>query len=690
MSNHSSQVRAAKPEYQPFFSFCRGVLTLALVSLIFSGCGEGTNDRSAIQNESSEPDQATEVEMPATQEAQSKPAPSSSENKVVEPDAIVKSLETRGQQQRDALAAASVYHDFQFADGLEASGITFEHRVVEDAGKFYKPVHYDHGNGVAVADIDGDDLLDLYFTTQIGGNELWRNLGQGKFENVTATAGVALEDRISVAAAFADIDNDGDPDLFVTTVKMGNVMYENNGKGQFTDITETAGLGYLGHSSGSVIFDFNRDGLLDLFLTNVGVYTTDKKGEGGYYVGFQDGFSGHIYPERTEASLLYQNQGNNKFKEVSSEMNLEHDGWSGDASSCDVNDDGWPDLYVLSMQGDDVLYINQEGESFVDKTAEYFPKTPWGAMGVEFFDFNLDGVMDLYVTDMHSDMNKAQTVFSKTDTSSDFEAKKSEAWCAIEYTDEYLQGAANNIFGNAFYVSSGDGKFNEVSDQIGAETFWPWGLTAADLNADGYEDVFVTGGMGFGYRYGINSVLLNDAGKQFVSAEFPLGVEPRAENMKTAFVLDCSGADQSHPYCRGRTGEIPFAEARSTRSSVIFDVENDGDLDLVTIDMNDRPLFLTSNLSDKKSIQYLQLRLIGKDSNRDGLGAKITLKTGTQNYTRYHDGKSGYLAQSSAPIYFGLGSGAAVDQIEIVWPTGKTQVVSDGIELNRIVTVVEE
>ena len=658
--------------------------------LLFSGCSESTNDRVENEDESVQPAQAPSEETSATKEVPLESAKASNENKVVVPGDIVKGFEARAQQQGESLANASVFHDFQFADGLGPSGVTFVHRVVEDAGKFYKPVHYDHGNGVAVADIDSDGLLDIYFTTQIGGNELWRNLGEGKFQNVTETAGVSLDDRVSVAAAFADIDNDGDPDLFVTTVKMGNALYENDGKGHFTDITEASGVGYLGHSSGSVFFDFNRDGLLDLFLTNVGVYTTEKKGEGGYYVGFQDGFSGHIYPDRTEASILYQNLGKNQFKDVSQEMNLVHEGWSGDASSCDVNQDGWPDLYVLSMQGDDILYINQEGKSFVDQTAEYFSKTPWGAMGVEFFDFNLDGVMDLYVTDMHSDMNKAQTVFSKTETSTDFEAKKSEAWCAIEYTDEYLMGAANNIFGNAFYVSRGDGKFDEVSDQIGAETFWPWGLTAADFNADGYEDVFVTAGMGFGYRYGINSVLLNDAGKQFVPAEFRLGVEPRAENLKTAFVLDCSGADQSHPYCRGRTGEIPFSEARSTRSSVVFDIENDGDLDLVTIDMNDRPLFLVSNLSEKKSIQYLQLRLIGKSSNRDGLGAKITLKAGSQSYTRYNDGKSGYLAQSSAPIYFGLGDKNAVDQIEIVWPNGKTQVVTDGIELNRIVTVVEE
>ena len=110
-------------------------------------------------------------------------------------------------------------------------------------------MHYDHGNGVAVADVDGDGLDDLYFVTQVGANELWRNLGGGRFENVTAAAGVGVADAIGVTASFADIDNDGDPDLYVTTVRGGNVLFENDGNGAFRDISAASGLDYVGHSS---------------------------------------------------------------------------------------------------------------------------------------------------------------------------------------------------------------------------------------------------------------------------------------------------------------------------------------------------------------------------------------------------------------------------------------------------------
>src|SRR5262249_45826877 len=182
------------------------------------------------------------------------------------------------------------FHDFQFEDHYESSGIRFEQHVVDDAAKNYKAVHYDHGTGLAVADVDGDGLLDIYFVNQLGGNQLWRNLGHGRFENITQSAAVGLDDKISVTASFADIDNDGLPDLFVTTVRMGNVLFKNLGHGKFQDITRESGLGYVGHSSGAVFFDFNNDGLLDLFLCNVGIYTSDEKGRGGDYGAYSGAF----------------------------------------------------------------------------------------------------------------------------------------------------------------------------------------------------------------------------------------------------------------------------------------------------------------------------------------------------------------------------------------------------------------
>ena len=603
-------------------------------------------------------------------------------------------LQTRKQEQLELVGESGVLHDFKFSDQWEASQIRFMHRVVDDAGKTYKPVHYDHGNGVAVADVDGDGHGDLYFCNQVGGNQLWRNRGDGTFEDITQRAGVGVADRISVTASFADVDNDGDPDLYVTSVRQGNLLFENDGTGRFKDISSDSGLDHQGHSSGAVFFDYDRDGLTDLFLANVGQYTTDtlrmavndvttrdrEPGEFHFYDGYKDAFGGHLKPERTEPSILFRNTGQNRFVDVSEQTGLIDASWTGDASPIDRNQDGWPDLYVLNMQGHDQYWENVEGKSFVNKSREVFPSTPWGSMGIKVFDYNNDGNMDIYITDMHSDMSK--TVLP--------EQEKLKA--QMRWAESFLaRGGIPSIYGNALFENDGSGGFKEVSDWIGAENFWPWGLSVGDLNADGHEDVFIASSMNYPFRYGANSVLLNNRGEEFLDSEFVLGVEPRRDGRTTTpwFELDCSGADKDHDGCKGREGRVVVTAALGSRSSVIFDLDGDGDLDIVTSDFNSEPMVLVSNLAQTHDIRYLKVGLIGAQSNRDGLGATVKVTAGDQTWTKVHDGQSGYLSQSLTPLYFGLGQAATVDQIEVIWPSGQTQTHPGPIQANDLLELQE-
>lgn len=599
-------------------------------------------------------------------------------------------LETNKKAQLDALAKSSVDFRFSFTNVIESSGITFRHTAVDDAAKNWKPAHYDHGSGLAVADVDADGWPDLYFVNQWGRNELWRNAGGLKFENITGQAGLAMEKLVSVGAAFGDLDNDGLPDLVVTTVLNGSRVFRNRGAGKFEDLSQDSGLGNPAHSSGLVLFDFDNDGLLDIFICNVGNYTLPEKGSGGFQLAYPDAFKAHLEPARSEQSRLYKNLGGLKFRDVSDASQLRHFGWSGEAAFADVNDDGLMDLYVLSMQGDDKLYLNRGG-SFAEDTHRFFPKTPWGAMGVKFFDYNQDGRFDLYVTDMHSDMTDSQTKAGKREFSRTFEKSKSEQWCSTEWSDAFLQGASNNIFGNALYANRGNGVFAEVSQTTGAETYWPWGPSVGDLNADGTEDVFVTAGMGYPFRYGINSVLLNDGGQRFVDAELALGVEPRQSGIEIEyFTLDCSGADKEHSICRHRKGEVRVIGSTSSRSSAMVDLDGDGDLDLVTNDMNDRPQILQSNLAQRGPVNFLKVVLRGSQSNRDGLGARVILTSETGKiYHRRHDGKSGYLSQSALPLYFGLGESTILSKLEVKWPSGRSQVVTTGLQANGTIVLEE-
>ena len=597
-------------------------------------------------------------------------------------DAGADTLEARSKAELATVGRFKVFHGFRFADRQPESGITFAHQIVDDAGKTYKAAHYDHGNGITVADVDGDGLTDVYFTSQLGGNELWKNLGNGTFRNVTAEAGVGLADRISVSASFADVDNDGDQDLYVTTVRMGNALFENDGKGKFRDVTKPSGVGYVGHSSGAVFFDYDRDGRLDLFVVNVGKYTTETRGRGGYYVAYENAFQGHTFPERTERSVLYRNiggVGGIRFADVTDKTGLVDNGWSGDATITDFNEDGWPDLYVLNMQGDDHYWENQGGKTFVEKTAQLFPKTSWGAMGVKAFDYDNDGRMDLFVTDMHSDMV------------GDIPPQDEKAKFPPKEEIPVLQGAANNVFGNSFYRNLGNGKFEEMSDALNLENYWPWGVSVDDLNADGWDDVVITSSMNFPFRYGVNSVLLNNRGEGFRDSASILGVEPRrgGRTRKPWFTLDCSGEDRGHNQCTGKTGSYTVTGTLGTRSSAIFDIDKDGDLDIVTNEFNSEPLVLVSDLAQQKKIQWVKVRLQGTASNRNALGAVVKVHAGKRVLTKVMDGASGYLSHSILPLYFGLDEAKAVERIEVRWPSGHTQTVKGPVEVNSTVDVIE-
>jgi hypothetical protein len=608
-------------------------------------------------------------------------------------------LVERARQEAVLATQSRVVHDFRFTDQRPASGITFENRVVDDAGRAYKLAHYDHGSGLCAADVDGDGLPDLYFVTQLGTNDLWKNVGDGRFVNVTARAGLELPDAIAVGCAFADIDNDGDPDLFVTTVRHGNRLFENLGPGTFRDITAQAGVGYVGHSSGAVFFDYDGDGLLDLFLTNVGVYTSDARGRGGYYVALSDAFLGHLHPERAEASILYHNLGGNRFKDVSREVGLVDLSWSGDATTLDVNDDGFPDLYVLDMQGGDHLWLNEGGKRFRDATAKYFPKAPWGSMGAKVCDVDGDGRLDLFVTSMHPDMwvNIAP---------GDWAAEGRKADTATVAGGMLPEGKARFIFGNELFANRGGGRFEEISDSVGVETYWPWGPSVDDLNADGWDDVFIAAGMNFPYRYGINSVLLNEGGRRFLPSEFVVGVEPRPNGVtqQVWFTLDCNGADRDHPFCGpcahpesmggacrvDAAGHLTMMGSLGTRAGVALDLDGDGDLDIVTNEFNAPPQVLVSDLAARPRVHFLKVRLRGTRSNREGLGAQVTvvLPDG-RRILKVLDGKSGYLSQSDLPLYFGLADADHAGAIEVHWPSGRRQSVLGPLKAGQTIEVIE-
>jgi hypothetical protein len=260
----------------------------------------------------------------------------------------------------------------------------------------------------------------------------------------------------------------------------------------------------------------------------------------------------------------------------------------------------------------------------------------------------------------------------------------------MQWPEEFRGDGSTSIWGNSLFLKEGPGRYREASDALNLENYCPWGPSVGDLNADGFDDVFIASGMNFPFRYMINPLRLNDRGQRFVDAEFLVGTEPRAGGVATPwFEIDASGKDKDHIEAEGMTGRVSIWGSRGTRSSAIFDLDNDGDLDIVTNEFGTGPMVLVSNLTERTKVRYLQVKLTGTTSNRSAIGAVVKVTAGGTTYTKVMDGNSGYLSHSVYPLYFGLGSAESVERIEVLWPSGKSQVLTAPPAINSTIEVKE-
>jgi hypothetical protein len=558
-----------------------------------------------------------------------------------------------------------------FVDVAEEAGLNFRMNFLpNEQGETFKINLYDHGCGLAVGDFDGDGHDDIFFCNQLGRCALFRNKGDGTFEDVTEKAGVGLGDRICVGATWVDYDNDGKLDLFVSSTRGGNVLFHNEGNGRFRDVTKDAGLEKIAHSQTAVFFDYDGDGHLDLFLANTAEWTRDDFDKSSHYFPGKGeaGGLGQVIHSKKEANVLYHNNGNGTFTDVTQGSGLEGRGWAGDALAFDYDGDGKPDLFVTCMFGRCQLYHNDGGGKFSDVTLKVLGKTPWGGVGAKLLDFNNDGRLDLFVADMHSDMwmGKDDTHWS-LERAKRFETKKFRYYNGpMVDTDPTLAEEEKRLgrdvgfnhdevlFGNALFRNDGGGKFTEVSDAAGAETFWPWGAAAGDFDNDGHEDLFIPSGMGYPFYYWPNYLLMNKGNGTFVDRALELGVEPPRH---------------------GEFLEKPVAgkpAARSSRCAVTADFTGTGRLDIAVNNFNDRPYLLRNQMPRRN---YVEFSLRGTVSNRDAIGAVVRIYRGGQIMTRMVQTASGYLSQSSHTLHFGLGDKPDFDRIEVTWPGGRKQVL---------------
>ncbi|EDY82676.1 FG-GAP repeat domain protein [Verrucomicrobiia bacterium DG1235] len=491
------------------------------------------------------------------------------------------------------------------------------------------------GTGVAIGDFDGDGRADIYCAGKTESGRLYRNLGDWRFEDVTETAGLSKADaHWELGTAFADIDNDGDLDLYVCRAYAANLLYVNQGDGTFVEAAEPAGLGIVDASVMASFGDFDRDGWLDVYVvTNLLDIKAAPHGQ---------------------IDRLFRNLGDGTFEEVTDDARI-FGASQGHASVCwDPDENGWPDLYVgKDFATPDQLYFNRSGAGFADVIDLVAPYFPYFAMGMDVGDVNNDGRLDLFVADMLP-TSREQYVSGMLN----MQAKTA--------TDIPTQAAAQYMR-NMLFLNTGTSRLQEAAILAGiSASDWTWSVRFEDLDEDGRVDLHVTNGM---FRDFLDADFLARVNK--------LKVSSRKHLVKTAPELrEKNMAFQNHGDLRfENVGEKWGLDHRGISFSTSFgDLDGDGDLDLVFSNYNGVP---TVCRNDSSNTRRVLVALRSSTSNRFGIGARLKIETVAGTQVRTIASARGYLSTSEPVAHFGLGAADKIERMTIHWPSGRVQVIEN-------------
>lgn len=530
-----------------------------------------------------------------------------------------------------------------FVDATQEAGISFHHF----SGKRSSQLPEDMGSGAAWGDYDNDGWLDLFVVNEVGPlsledipsspahSVLYRNKGDGTFEDVSEAAGVDLRGW-GMAAAWGDYDNDGWADLFVSSYGE-NTLYRNNGDGTFTDNTRRARMGErTGFWTGASWADFNRDGFLDLYICGYVQYAYQNVRQVSTQYDIEVPASLNPSSFQPERNLLYKNNGDGTFSEIADQAGVENEqGRSLSAAWCDFDDDGWPDLYVANDVSDNVLYRNLGNEKFEEISHASWVADYRGAMGLGVGDWDGDLDMDIFITH----------------------------WIAQENA---LYSNLRSQFGAASPPSFTKTKFMDEADryglgQIGLD-YVGWGTSFFDYDNDGRLDLFIVNG------------------STFQQEKSPWLLVAMADKL-----LWNGGTNEGFYDVSEVSGET-FQREYVGRGAAFGDYDNDGDVDIFVVN-NGGPGILMRNEGGNRN-NWLQVTLEGTKSNRLGFGTKLRLVAGSTVQIRQIGAQPSYLSQNSQVEHFGLGSTSNIDTLEIIWPSGLRQLFHH-VETNRRVKIVE-
>ena len=566
------------------------------------------------------------------------------------------------------------------------TGVDFRNDIVETQTMFLYIYEYLYvGAGVSTGDVNNDGLPDIYFTSTLGSNKLYLNLGNFKFQDITESAGVKGGDGIKTGTSMVDINNDGYLDIMIC--KSGykdpnlrrKILYINNKNNTFTNKAAEYGLDDASYSMQSYFFDYDNDGDKDVYFLNhpidfsksMLIPATMVNGKAVY-----NADTNTVYV----SDRLYENRAG-KFVDVTKKAGLINHAFGLSVSVADINRDGWPDLYVANdFNKPDFLYINNQDGSFTDKLTLYVNHISFSSMGTSISDLNNDGLEDILVMDMAvEEPVRQKQLFAVNQNYDKFQL-------LLKY------GLYYQYPHNSFQLNNGNGTFSEISNYAGiAETDWSWSVLTADYDNDGWKDIYITNGLkrdmtDWDYKVFILDSIINTMNKG-KSVDLNTWLKSMPEVPVKNYFYRNTGTLQFEKV----TDNWSDAPPSFSNGAAYADLDNDGDLDLVVNNI-DAPAFVLKNNARENDAakHYLRFKFLKKPGSAEevyGAVVKLTNAAG-QIQLQHYDPQRGFLSSSEHALHFGTGNETIISKIEIAFPSSK-KILLENVQTDQVLTIYE-